>query len=336
VSTVAFAQVGTDNRESAQDNDTIAVVSGKKITNQQLLPAIQGELFQLKVREFELKQKALDQLVDKQLLEQQAKKKGITPEELLRQEVDSKVADPSEAELKALYIVQKEQLKRPFSELREPLSKVLKNAKLQDARQSFYQSLRGQNSGQEVKVLLQKPKFEFAPDPVRLRGDPNAPIQIVEYSDYQCPFCRSAEPTLKALLAKYPGQVNLSYRDLPLREIHPQADESAEAARCAGDQDKFWEYHDLLFENQGKLKHEDLLQHARNLKLEEKQFSACLASRKYKDLIQQEMQVGFAIGVTGTPGFFINGTLFGGNVPLDQFERAIQAELGMKTRSGGK
>ncbi len=150
---------------------------------------------------------------------------------------------------------------------------------------------------------------------------------IVEFSDFQCPYCQSAEATLKKLLAKYEGRVSLAYRDLPLKDIHPQAELAAEAGRCAGEQGRFWEYHDLLFQNQGKLNHDGLIEEARTLKLDEKQFDSCLSSDKYKTQIEEDRQAGLRAGVNGTPGFFINGNMVSGNQPQDSFEKVIEAEL---------
>ena len=300
------------------------MVGGQTIYDDDLVPFVQGQVFQLRLQEYEVKSKALENLVNQKLLEAEAKKKGIPTEKLLEQEVDAKVPEPTEAELQALYIVQKEQLRKSFDEIRAQLQQLLKQAKLQQARQDYYKRLREQAG---VSIFLQKPKVEVAYDPARLRGNPKAPVVIVEFSDFQCPYCRSVQPTLKNLLAKYEGRVSLSYRDLPLRDIHPQAQMAAEASRCAGEQGKFWEYHDLLFENPNKLNREGLVEQVRSLKLDEKQFDSCLSSGKYKAQVEQDRQLGLRAGLTGTPGFFINGNMLSGNLPQDSFEKVIQSEL---------
>jgi protein-disulfide isomerase len=149
---------------------------------------------------------------------------------------------------------------------------------------------------------------------------------IVEFSDYQCPYCHQVEPTVKEVLAKYGDKVSLSYRDFPLTAIHSQALISAEASRCALEQGKFWEYHDQLF-TASKLEKDDLIGYARNLKLDEKQFDSCLSSEKYKADIEKDEQAGRKAGITGTPGFFINGLEISGAKPKDEFERIIDDEL---------
>ena len=308
----------------AKQKEPLAVVGGQTIYDDDLVPFVQGQVFQLRLQEYEVKSKALENLVNQKLLEAEAKKKGIPTEKLLEQEVDAKVPEPTETELQALYIVQKEQLRKSFDDIRAQLQQLLKQAKLQQARQDYYKRLREQAG---VSIFLQKPKVEVAYDPARLRGNPKAPVVIVEFSDFQCPYCRSVQPTLKNLLAKYEGRVSLSYRDLPLRDIHPQAQMAAEASRCAGEQGKFWEYHDLLFENPNKLNREGLVEQARSLKLDEKQFDSCLSSGKYKAQVEHDRQLGMRAGLTGTPGFFINGNMLSGNLPQDSFEKVIQSEL---------
>jgi protein-disulfide isomerase len=130
------------------------------------------------------------------------------------------------------------------------------------------------------------------------------------------------------VLAKHEGTVALAFRDMPITQIHPMAEGAAEAARCAGEQGKFWEYHDLLFGDQGSLDRNSLIVKAAKLQLDAKQFEACVASEKYKAQIQQDNQDGMRAGVSGTPGFFINGIFMSGAQPEATFEKAIEEQLG--------
>ncbi len=310
--------------ESAKSKKPIAVVAGQAIYEDDLLPTVASQLMPLRKQEYQVKKQALDNLVNQKLLEAEAKKKGISTSKLLEQEVDSKVAEPTDAELNAVYLTQKGQLNRPFSEVKAQLQQSLKQAKVQQARQDYLQNLREQAT---VSILLQPPRVEVSYDPERVRGNPKAPVIIVEFSDFQCPYCQQVQPTLKDLLAKHEGQIALAYRDLPLKDIHPQAPLAAEAGRCAGEQGKFWEYHDLLFANQNKLDHAGLLGLAGSLKLDEKQFDSCLTSEKYKAQIQQDIQDGLRAGVSGTPGFFISGVYLNGAQPETVFEQTIQEAL---------
>jgi protein-disulfide isomerase/tetratricopeptide (TPR) repeat protein len=164
-------------------------------------------------------------------------------------------------------------------------------------------------------------------DPARLRGRADAPVMIVEFSDFQCPFCRKVQPTLKNLLAKYEGKIGLAYRDFPLRGMHGQAELGAESSRCASEQGKFWEYHDLLFANPDKLNRVGLLELAHSAKLDEGQFASCLSSGKHRAEVEKDLQDGIRAGVMGTPGIFINGTPLSGAQSESAFERVIESEL---------
>jgi protein-disulfide isomerase len=314
----------TQAQAKSEQKEPIAVVGTEHIYDDDLLPLVQSQVFPLRLQEYDIKNKALENLVSQKLVELEAKKKEISVEELLNQEVDAKVPEPTEAEIQALYIVQKEQLRRSYEELKPQLQQLLKQAKLQQARQDYYKHLRDQSS---VTILLKKPTIQVVHDPARVRGSTTAPVIIVEFSDFQCPYCRSVQPTLKKLLAKYEGQVSLAYMDLPLKDIHPQAELAAEASRCAGEQGKFWEYHDALFESTNRLNREDLVAQARTLKLDEKQFDSCLSSGKYTAKVEQDRQLGLRSGLSGTPGFVINGNVLSGNLPQSEFEKLIEAEL---------
>jgi protein-disulfide isomerase/Tfp pilus assembly protein PilF len=177
------------------------------------------------------------------------------------------------------------------------------------------------------RTSLQADKVEVSFDPARIRGSARAPVIMVEFSDFQCPFCRKVQPTLKNLLAKYDGKVSLAYRDFPLHGMHGEVELSAEASRCAGEQGKFWEYHDLLFGSPEKLRRSGLLELARIAKLDEKRFESCLSSGKYRAEVERDLQDGIRAGVMGTPGIFINGTLLSGAQPESVFERVIESEL---------
>ena len=313
--------------------EPVATIAGQTIYEDELLSLISGQLEKLHQQEYELKSRGLESLVNRKVLEIEAKKKEIAPEKLLEQEVDSKVADPTDSEVESFYFGHQDQLKRPLADVKSQIRDGLKRAKLFKARQDYLESL-WQDA--EVSILLPPPRMEMAYDPARVRGNPKAPITIVEFSDFQCPFCRKSYPVIKELLIKYEGQVKLAYRDFPLREIHPQAESAAEASRCANDQGKFWEYHDLLFTNPDKLDHAGLVEHARALQLDVESFESCLTSEKFKPVVEADLQAGVKASVNGTPAFFINGIPVSGAQPASVFEHAIDAELarlGLQPRS---
>jgi protein-disulfide isomerase len=318
------AKSPAQSTQTPKPQQPVATVDGQNIYDEDLASSVQGQLLPLRTQEYEIKRKALDSLIEEKVLEVAAKKKGLTAEQLLVQEVDSKVPDASDAEIEGYYLGLK--AKSPLADVKTQLRESLKQAKIQQARQDYLKTLRADS---KVVVLLSAPRVEVAYDPARVRGNPKAPVMIVEFSDYQCPYCHSVEPTVKELLTKYGDKVSLSYRDFPLTQIHSQAQISAEASRCALEQGKFWEYHDQLFAA-SKLEKDDLIGYARDLKLDEKQFGSCLTSEKYKADIDKDLQDGRKAGVSGTPGFFINGVALSGAQPKDAFTRAIDEELARK------
>jgi protein-disulfide isomerase len=302
----------------------VATVDGQPIYDQELMSVAGQSLLELRNQEYKLKSEALDKLVLKKLLEAEAKKQGVTAEELLKQEVDRKIAEPSDDEAKAYYLAGKNATTLPFDQIKSQIKQLLRASEIEQAREEYIASLRAKA---DVTVLLRPPKLEIRYDVARVRGDASAPVTIVEFADFECPYCKSVQATLNGLLAKYQGRIKLAYRDFPLRALHPQAEIAAEAGRCAGEQGKFWEYHDALYADQKKLSRSDLLETARRLGLEAKALESCLASGRFKTQIEQDLHEGTDAGIGGTPGFFINGVFLNGAMPAAEFEKIIGREL---------
>ena len=167
--------------------------------------------------------------------------------------------------------------------------------------------------------------FEISADD-HIRGDFNAPITIVEFSDFQCPFCSRFHPTLLKILDEYPGKVRWVYKHFPLASIHPQAQAAAEASECAADQggnDAFWAYGDALFDNQSSLGRDLYVRLAKEQGLNTNEFESCIDSGKFKQKVQDDYQEGIAAGVRGTPGSFVNGQSIPGAVPYEQVKSIV-------------
>ena len=159
-------------------------------------------------------------------------------------------------------------------------------------------------------------------------GPENARVTVVEFADFQCPFCqRHVEETLAQLKDAYRNSVRYVFRDFPIDNLHPQAFMAAEASQCAFAQGEFWAFHDLLFENQDALAEADLKQHAAALSLDTVAFEDCLESGAYRDEVQADFDDGVAYGVTGTPAFFVNGRAVDGAASFSVFQRIIDEEL---------
>lgn len=181
-------------------------------------------------------------------------------------------------------------------------------------------------------------KAELSEDDDPSIGPKDAPITIIEFSDYQCPFCARAEPAVKRVLEFYKGKVNFVYRDFPL-SFHQYAQKAAEASECADEQGKFWQYHDILFEKQSEWSSGGVLklkEYAIGLGLDSKKFNECLDSGKYANEVQKDIEDGQNYGVSGTPAFFINGIEVSGAQPFDVFQKIIDAELNKQPAQTGK
>jgi protein-disulfide isomerase len=182
----------------------------------------------------------------------------------------------------------------------------------------------------EAPLATQEPEFiryEVFSEDAYMLGPEDAPITIVEFSDFQCPYCRGwHEQVYEPLLAAYPGQIRLVYRHLPLTSIHPEAFSAAEAAMCAGEQDAFWQYHDRLFSSE-TLGSEVYTQYAQELGLDMTTFEACMADHEYQEAIQKDSDFALDLGIRSTPTFFINGLAIVGAQPLDVFQQVIDKEL---------
>ncbi|MDP3770960.1 MAG: DsbA family protein [bacterium] len=160
-----------------------------------------------------------------------------------------------------------------------------------------------------------------------VRGSKDAKVTIVEWSDFQCPFCARFHPSVVRAVQEYPGKVRWVYRHFPLDSIHPQARPSAEASECAAEQGKFWEFTDKLIERQPQLGADLYKTLAKELGLNESKFNDCVSSRKYQQKVTDDEQAGLAVGVRGTPGSFVNGIEVPGAVPYEQLKGFIDQAL---------
>jgi protein-disulfide isomerase len=188
-----------------------------------------------------------------------------------------------------------------------------------------------QPSGPVVEApVTQQPEFIRYDIPTQnayAMGPADAPITIVEFSDYQCPFCRRwHDEVYGPLLAAYPGKIRLVYRHFPLSSIHPDATSAAEASMCAGEQDAFWPFHEKLFSSES-LGNSTYVQYAQDLGLNVNNFKSCMNDRKYQQTVDDDVNFAVDLGIRSTPTFFINGLAVVGAQPLDVFQQVIDKEL---------
>jgi protein-disulfide isomerase len=272
----------------------------------------------------------LDELISRRLLEGEAKAAGKTLDQWFQTDYVNTVAEPTDAEAQAFYEEHKAQIPpgQSFDDLKPRLKQAVKQQKLRD------------NMGKMLEQLKEKHKVAVAleaPDLPRIeveakgpsRGPSGAPVTIVEFSDFQCPFCGREYPVVEKLMKEYDGKVRLVFRHYPL-DFHPFAEKAAEAGACAADQGKFWELHNAMFSNQQKLAVDDLKGYAKTAGLDAAKFDKCLDSGEKKAQVEADQKAGNAAGVNGTPAFFVNGVFINGAVPYEQMKQAVDRELKKK------
>lgn len=321
------AVCGADERKAtpAAAGVVVAKVGDRAITDAQLEEMAKERLARLRSEEFNIKRQVLDDYIARTLLEKEASARGISVQDLEKREIADKVAPVTEEQTRAVY----ESNPQPFqgkseAEAFAQIEANLKRIRVGEARRRLMSALRAKTP---VTVSLEPPRFEVAAGDDPATGPEGAPVTIVEFSDFQCPACGRAFPTVKQLLQRYQGKLRLVFRDFPL-PMHPQAPKAAEAAACANEQGKFWEMHDRLFTNQQALQVADLKRHAAELGLDGARFDTCLDSGKRAGDWKADVETGRKLGVNSTPTFFINGRMLNGAAPLQAFAEIIDQELG--------
>jgi protein-disulfide isomerase len=330
IAILAFAGAAAAQSES----DTLAVVNGEPVMGAEVFAWAASQLEELasgapRSATFERDRlavlwTALDSIVAGRLIRLEAASRGMTVEELLAIEVDSHVIPPTQSEVEAFYQEYRDSIPLPREEA------------LVWARQYMTDYLKTYFLDPLVVGLKRKYAVETYLDPLRTevvtaghpsRGPADAAVTIVEFGDFECPFCLGFFPTLKEILRNYPGEVRAVWRHFPNRDTHPNAQKAAEASMCADDQGRFWDYHDSLFANQLALRVLDLKLRAIQMGLDTNAFNACLDSGEKADFVQRDVDDGIAIGVVTTPTLFINGRRLNGNQPYREVEAVIEDEL---------
>jgi predicted DsbA family dithiol-disulfide isomerase len=309
----------------SKKSDVAAQVGPKKITVREIDEAIRPELAKIESERYEARKAKLDQMIDDALIADKAKSLGITKEELIKQEVTEKAKVPTDADVKATFDKFKGQTGGAAFEALAPRIKDMLTTQATNARRAEY--LGELKKEAKVTINITPPRFEVDTSAGHAEGPKNAPIVFVEFSDYQCPFCGRSQDAVGKVLEKYDGKVHHVFMDFPLTSIHPFAMPAAVASHCAEEQGKYDEYHKQLFEHQRELSADNLKKWAADLKLDSEKFDACLASNKYEATIKKSVEAGQKLGISGTPGFFVNGIPIKGAQPFEVFQKTIDEEL---------
>jgi len=340
---VAASQVGcadnTDAREHAKPTpavssgfsipDPLATVGDDKITMADVRARVGDQLDQLDMQYRRERDKliggTLDTIVRSRLFEAESKRTGKTEDELVASEVSGST-EPSDVEIKAWFDDNQARLGgRTLDQLRSQIAAFLRNQHRSEAATKLEDRLRGEH---RVTIAFEPYRLQFKNDGAPTSGRKGAPVTPVEFSDFQCPFCKLAAPTVKEVARKFGDRVQIVYRQYPIASLHPFALKAAEASLCANDQAKFWELHDAMFADQTKLAVSDLKQTARRLGLDGGAFDSCLDSGRHAGQVQNDLKEGQRVGITGTPTMFINGVMVdGGAVGVSVLEGLIKREL---------
>jgi protein-disulfide isomerase len=310
---------------SASSTDVVATIDGKPILGRELDERAERRLSRLRQEEYEIRSQALEEMIGERLLEMEAKARGITTEGLLKDEVDQQLREPDAQLVQQVY----EQNKARFpgktkDQVVAEIRKALKDQARTQTRAELQRRLRAKS---KVEVALQAPRTDMpVPAAAPVLGPNDAQVTIVQFTDYQCPYCHRAQATIDAVMSRYAGKVQLVHRDFPL-DGHAQAFPAARAARCAGEQGKFWDYYRSLMTSPGSMDDKDLRARATTLKLDPAAFAGCLSSDRNDAVIRESVEAGVRAGVSGTPAYFINGRMISGARPFEAFQDIIEGEL---------
>lgn len=311
-------------------DEPLAVVGDQSITRAQVEARVKPQLFEIENTRYETLRQGLDELLGDLLMEREAKARGISVAELEKLEITDKTPEPSDARINELLEQNRDKLGDATPESVKPqLVAYVRTQYAQARRAAFIDELRQKY---KAKILLRPPTIEVGTGSVPPRGSAKAPVTIVEFADYQCPYCKRAAGTVNRVLDTYGDQVRFAFRDFPL-SMHPNALPAAEAAHCAGAQGKFWEYHDKLFAS-SDLSAAQLQAFADELGLDRAKFDECVANNTFGKAIDDDVAAGNDLGISGTPVFYVNGRLLDGAQPFEKFKEVIDEELSLAKQNG--
>jgi len=313
----------------------LAVVNGETITEKQVQTEAAAELDRLEAKRLQFEaglsrdrqtvvENQLNQMIEDRVLTAEAKKRGTATDKLVEEEVDKKVAPPADEAILKFYNDNKARINGSFADTARDIRDYLMD---RERDRLFTAFIDGLKKDYKVTSYLEPARTTVATAGFPSKGPADAAVTIVEFSDFECPYCGGFYPTLKEIEKNYKDRIRIVYRQFPLTSIHPHALKAAEASLCANDQGQFWQMHDAMFTDQSKLEVADLKDKAAKLSLNTVTFNACLDSSKYASNIKNEILEGAKVGVNGTPSMFVNGRFLSGDQPYDDLAKMIDEEL---------
>jgi len=320
--TMFVASCGSKNGSK----EVLAVVDGHKITLgelQEKYPDLEKQLFRMEENMFKYKEMYLNDMIDGKVIELEAKALKKTPAELLAQEVSSKTKPVNDEEVMA-FGKEKGVTPDQMSKFKDRIKQYISSQREAEARKTFAKTLRDKY---KVALKMKKAKGKVVEvkvnDDDAYKGSKSAKVTVVEFSDFQCPFCKRASGNYDAIVKAYGDKVRVVFKHFPLVQIHDSAYKAAQAAQCMNDQGKFFEYHDKLFANNTALTEADLKKYVTEVGGDVAKFDDCVKKEKYKAKVDKDMAEGQKYGVSGAPTYFINGNMLVGAVSFEELKQAI-------------
>lgn len=319
--------VSSAAQQNNSNSSAVANVNGTNLTTADFQQKEAGSLLQAQFQLYKSERKVLDEFIDKELLELQAKKSGLTVEQLLEKEAYKGIKDPTEDQMEVYY--EGLGIDQPFPAVHDQILDHIRDLRRTKARTAYVNTLRVQSN---IRILLAPPSADVDTEDANIRGSKNAPVTLVEFADYECPYCSKVNPLLQKMEQEYGSRLTIVYKDFPL-PMHKDSEKAAEAARCAGDQGKFWEYHDLLFTSH-ELDIPSLKEQAGKLKLNQAKFDTCLDSGAQAAAVKKDLEEGQRLGLTGTPSFFVNNHFYSGAADSATLHEIVGMEMPASSSTG--
>lgn len=308
---------------SAGGASVIARFNGEAITDEDVRKVSGTKLAQAEMELYEARKGGLTEIIEDRLLDAEAKKQGMSKADLLKKRIYDKIK-VDDKEIAKFFNDKKEQMQgKKLEDVKDNIKGFITRDKQNKLHGALIAELKKDS---KVEVLIKAPKVEVEEGDNPAIGPKDAPVKVVEWTDYQCPFCGRARAAINQVMETYKGKVRYVIRDFPL-SFHKDAMKAHEASHCAGDQGKYWEMNKKLFGNQKEIKVDDLKKYAGEIKLNMEKFNQCLESGKYTEKVQKNQEAGEKVGVSGTPAFFVNGRMISGARPFEAFKEIIDDEL---------
>lgn len=317
--------VGAGRALAQNDSTVVAEVGGVKVTLGELEQQESAKLLSAHYQYYQAQSKALDALIDKKVLEQKAKSENLTVDQLIDRDIKSQVKDPTEDQMKVYY--EGLETDQPYESVREKILDKIRQLRTDKVRAAYVKELRSHTN---VTIALAPPRANVEVADNQVLGPKTAKVTLVEFADYECPYCQKVAADVKKVAADFGDKVAFTYKDFPL-PMHSRAEKAAEATRCASKQNKYWEFHDELFHSK-ELDVDQLKAQARALQLDPIQFDKCLDSGAEAAAVEKDRKEGVRLGITGTPSFFINGHYLSGALDYAALRQIVEQQLAAPTQ----